>query len=378
VRQWWLVLSLVLPSGVAWGNVTEVSGDEARQLLGTVEAGLRARCLNTPALTVAGVWRGFYTQVHWDIWRDITKYPKDFESMVKGDRAAVALALWESADGEEWEAEFQGVYRGPNSWVYPKRPGDPRAVSDLYRREHATRDRLVVLDLCMQEHPCVYATTPPRHPGRSYVDTYLGLADDRGPFPESLELYLGELHWRLGPIRRDGDRLRVSLGSWDEAEKSAGELLLEVDTAKSFAPMWFRQVWVTSAGKGNATEIQWSDYRNLGGGAPTVAGKAIQWEFNYCGPPGHGWLESTEVVDWLQLARTAPSSPRPSLPRCADLEEGLCGPVDTVDLRQCWGEPIWVATRNFGTETAPEPPADLAGLDARVMAAQIRHAYGFE
>jgi len=185
--------------------------------------------------------------------------------------------------------------------------------------------------------------------------------------------------WHLAPIQQEGTRVRLSLGWWDEKQQEAGEVLLEVDTAQSFAPVRFRGLSLSANGKGTGHEVQWSKYSDPGEGAPPLAGRMVRWDFNYYGPRERGWLEWTQVFDWLQLACTSPSSRRPSLPRFADFDDSLSSTVlPPEDQGSCFGGAVSHAARGFAGQAAPEPPADLAALDVKAEVARIRGEYGYK
>jgi hypothetical protein len=347
------------------------------QVFTTLLAGLKAREVNLPPLALCGVWRGFYTLVHWRVAEKVISDPERFERLVKGDRAAVALALWEGANRDEWVREVQGVYRGPNKWVYPKFPGDARFVSDLYRLERGTRERTVVLDLSVNGYPWLTVKAPSPGGVQGFVGSWLGLNPGFGPLSEDLARAINEGSWRLAPIQRNGTVFTVREGFHDPQRGSAAEIVVELDSGRSFAPLRYRHLAVTQTNTGYGHEFQFDEFSALQPDGPFLPASAVRWEFDYkysdLGP-----LADTQTFTCLALAPTDPAAPRSHLPRCAYLDDDSSAPVPMVDVRECMGARIWHALRNFAEEQAPEPPDDLMQLDPPSMLAEIKARYGFE
>jgi len=357
------------------GAQAELGAD--RDVLKTLVAGLSAREANCPPLTMWGIWRAFYTPLHWTIAGEIVSDHDGFKRMVKGDRAAVALAYWESADSEEWEREFQGVYRGPNQWVYPAFPADALIVSDLHRVERATRDRLLVLDTSVNGYPWITVKPVPSLPGREFLGRWLGLDGGVGPLSENLAEYARPGAWRLAALEYDGGRFVVRRGWYNPARNDASEVVIELDSEHGFAATRYRHVAVVAGRGRSARELQWRDLREVGGQGVFLAAAATRWEFEYS-HPGVPPLVNTQTFTCSQLAATDPKAPRPSLPRCAVYEDLGVVAVPGADVAQCIAATIWALRRGFAEAQPPPPPDDLMRLSTTDALAQIKARYGFK
>jgi hypothetical protein len=373
--------SLVGAAVVAAQDATPRDG-AAAELLSTIIAGLQAREESIPPLTACGVWRAFYTPLYWsERRRELSRHPGARENPVEYDRAAVALALWVSPDGEEWVREFQGLYRGPNTWVYPMVEMDPRRVSDLYRIEHGTRDGVEALDLNINGYPTVYRSEPSTGRPHGRLGVHLGLVGPSGPLGERLAGLGADSGWRVGPIEESGDVYTIRRGYYDEGNADVVEALLEVDAARGFAPLRYRYVISCVEGGGRATECVWSDLRDLGPDANTgqalcVAGRWASWDFNYF-RPGEGPLQQTETFKCLSVTQTEPTATRPPLPMCALPDEIDPDTGEPKGGGLLFGLRVRTNVRGFADENPPPPPEDLLRLDIAAERERILTGYGF-
>jgi hypothetical protein len=353
-----------------------VAGDADREVLGTLAAGLRAREANCPPLTAWGIWRAFYTPLHWLVAQEVVSDADHFRKMVKGDRAAVALGYWENASGREWQREFQGLYRGPNQWVYPTFEADPLAVADLYRVERGTPDHVLVLDYAIHAYPWVTVREPPTVPGSEFLNRWVGLDGGHGPLAQGLADGLKSDTWRFCPPERRGQVFVVRCGWRRAGTDDVSEIVMEIDSEHGCAPLAYRHTSVYE-GTARAFELRWGDLREVGGVGVFLAASAVRWEFDYnhAGVPP---LVNTQTFAFRQLSATDPEMPRPSVPRFAVFEDlGQVPPADQ-GTEQCVGDSAWALRAGFAQAEPPPPPEDLTRLTPADAVAQIKARYGFQ
>jgi hypothetical protein len=379
VRDWralemWnpaLVMLAVLPPVVA---TAQARGEADRELAMTLITALEAREASVPPLTMCGVWKGFYTPVYWEIWKDMVS-PEELERMVKGDRAAVGLALWQSAQGEEWRREYAGAYRGPNRWVPPKVGLEPGFTADLYHLDLGSRDRVVTLECSSDGLPSVKATTPPTQPPWLAMSLFLSLDPEFGSIRESVGRAPAGMVCRLGPVEHVGDLYTLRVGMRNPEADVVTEMTVDLDSALGLAPTRYRRVQLLPGG-GSAFERRWSDFREVGPDGLRLPASAVIWDLDY-GYPGVGVLDRTETFVCLELRPTERNTAAPIVPAIAELSEVDCGDVPLDDLRVCRGGAIQRAVGGFAQEEPPDPPADLVHADPAKLRQEIMGRYGF-
>ena len=365
-----------LVAAISCSTPAQVTGDDDRDLLRALAAGLRAREANCPPLTAWGIWKAYYTPLHWTIAAEAVSDADHFRKMVKGDRAAVALGYWEDAEGREWQREFQGVYRGPNQWVYPTFEADPLVVADLHRLDRGTADHVLILDSSIHAYPWVTVRGPLGVPGREFLNRWVGFDGGNGPLAESLAELAASSAWRFAPLERRGAIFVVRCGLCPVGSNDVSEVLMELDSERGCSPVRYRHTSVYE-GKGHALESRWDEIREVGAAGVFLAGSAVRWEFDYAHPDSAP-LINTQTFACSQLAATDPTAPCPTLPRFAFYEDLGEVPAPGGELEQCAGADVWALRHGFAESQPPPPPEDLMQLTSADAVAQIKARYGFQ
>jgi hypothetical protein len=377
-----LLLSMLLVSLASAQQATPAD----REAISTLLEGLRAREANLPPLTVAGVYTAFYTPLHWMELRRAFDVgggtEKEWEAMFRGDRTAVGVVVWESADGDRWEREYQGLYRGPNNWVYPH-AGDPRSlVADMYRKEIGSPDAVVIVETRgtvdgIWGYPSVTVEPPEHRRAVEAVGDWLGLLSPTGAsFNDTIVRALAAADWRFSPVAHAGQTATVSAASFTPQREQAVEWALEVD-AQTFEPVAYRRVRVWGRGKGHATQVYWSDYQPLPGLEMRLPATMTHWDFRYGFSEGSPLVRSMKFV-CVDALPTAPGSQPSIVPRCAIRDTGNAEGDVLALAGPAYGDRFLRHVSGFAAAGPPVPPEDLMKLDPAVMTDDIKARYGFQ
>jgi hypothetical protein len=327
---------------------------------------------------MCGVYRGFYTKLHWVLWNEVLARMGDehqYDPETAGDRAAVAVGVWEGSDQFSWQREYQGLYRGPNNWVSPRTPGDPSMVADLHRTECGSPDCVSALDFGVG-FPVLTVKSPV--PGRAYTPfgLFLGLSGPRASLARECRRVADEPAWAIAQPRRSGAVLTLSAALVASDDGTLEEQVIEVDATRGFAPVRYRLVCLRPGDRGTAHEVMWGDLRRIIEGEEVwLPGSMVHWEFAY-GHPGSGTLRSTEAFRCLLLEANDALvvncwPPRLAAFDSADSDQALAGAVDRT-----WGAEAGISVVDFAREIPPAPPTDLQDLSVEAAAKEIRERYG--
>ena len=349
---------------------------DPRDLLRTAAAASEARERSVPPLAVCGVYRGFYTPLHWRVWNDTMEAMNDghrFDPATAGDRAAVGVGLWESPATQTWQREYQGLYRGPNDWVWSATPAAANMVADMHRMEFGAADRVTVLDF-LTGYPLITVTRSRASPAWEPLGGFLGLVGPVGPVSAVLRAPLDEADCVPGPAGREGSVLTLSMARTDALEANTEEQVLQLDTARGFAPLRYRFVRLREGRGGIAHEIRWEKLAQVG---PEVwlPASMVHWEFSYA-HPDLGTLRQTKAFGCLSLKASQEGPVLLGLPKLALLNRTASHAELLANTERAWGSAMLDAVRDFVHEVPPAPPGDLLRLDPEAGAEDIRQRYG--
>lgn len=378
LRSMWMWTAVVAMAGCGCGYAQAEPSDEA--VLSTLIMAAEVREQSIPPLTVCGVYRAFQTPTMLEVWKQTFRaIDKEMPDSVTnaGDRAAVACAIWESADGEEWLREFQGLWRGPNNWVSASPPVEVRNdyVGGLCRRDHMTPLGLVETTY-VSGYPNVRLKPRTAARGWHHISSMLGVIAPMGPLSEQLSAPGSERGWRLAPIESEGDVHRVRMGYFDEHREEAIETTVELSEKLGLAPVRYRRVAVLGSGRGTAEEAQWSRFVAIGPDATQIARSCTSFTFEY-GLHTDSPLAQTKEFTCVELRATGDDEGLPGAPLCAVLDSTASDPEVMIERHRHFGHDIAREIGDFSIAEPPAPPADLLELDPAKMAAEIEERYGF-